>query len=182
MTSLTIAGEKSQGRGPLSESEFAAELQVASPTLWVIAAGVLGSRRDVEDVVQDAAMIGLRKVEAFERGTSFVAWMGQIVRNVARNRARQVRRDRSSALDGVEPQADVASAQQGFDDRVVEALGTLEETARTCLLLRTVREMSYREIALVLDVPEGTAMSHVSRARKRLRDALRTHEDLVRGG
>ena len=45
----------------------------------------------------------------------------------------------------------------------------LEETARTCLLLRTLRDMPYREISLLLDIPEGTAMSHVHRARQAMR-------------
>lgn len=166
----------------MTEPEFAAELQTASATLWCVAAGVLGSRRDVEDVVQDAAVIGLRKVESFERGTSFAAWMGQIVRNVARNRARQVRRERSTPLEsGPAPAIHDDPVEFDFDQRVLDALGTLDETPRTCLLLRTVREMSYRDIALVLDIPEGTAMSHVSRARRRLRDRLRQHEDLHRG-
>jgi RNA polymerase sigma-70 factor (ECF subfamily) len=166
----------------LSEAEFAAELGAAGPTLWCIAAGVLGSRNDVEDVVQDAAIIGLRKVESFERGTSFSAWMGQIVRNVARNRARQSRRERAAPLEGVPgEQAPAEAPEDGFDRRVLAALQTLDETARACLLLRSVREMSYRDIAAVLDIPEGTAMSHVSRARKRLRDRLRHHEDLAPG-
>lgn len=171
------------GEPPLSESEFAAAFEAALPTLWCVAAGVLGTRRDVEDVVQNAAVIGLNKLDTFERGTSFVAWMGQIVRNVARNRARQVRRERSTPLEGRPPEAPAGAepVTSSFDRRLLEALGTLEETARTCLILRTVREMSYRDIAAVLDIPEGTAMSHVSRARKRLRDRLRHHEDLIRG-
>lgn len=179
---MQVSGDQQPVGRHLTGSEFAAELQLAAPTLWVIAAGVLGHRRDVDDVVQDAAMVGLRKIETFQRGTSFVAWMGQIVRNVARNRARQNRRDRSTPLEGVEPTVDTADVSADFDRRVLDALGTLEETARTCLLLRTVREMSYQEIAVVLDLPEGTAMSHVSRSRKRMRDALRTHEDIARGG
>ncbi|MBT8484154.1 MAG: RNA polymerase sigma factor, partial [Phycisphaerae bacterium] len=62
--------------------------------------------------------------------------------------------------------------QRSFDDDVLHALDGLEETARACLLLRTVVDLPYKEIARALDVPEGTAMSHVHRARRVLREKL----------
>jgi DNA-directed RNA polymerase specialized sigma24 family protein len=117
-------GRIAGGEPPLSDSEFAAAFEAATPTLWCIAAGVLGTRRDVDDVLQNAAVIGLKKLESFERGTSFVAWMGQIVRNVARNRARQVRRERSTPLDGLPPQTPQPDEppSASFDRRLIEAL------------------------------------------------------------
>jgi RNA polymerase sigma-70 factor (ECF subfamily) len=48
----------------------------------------------------------------------------------------------------------------------------LDEVARACLLLRTVHDMPYKQIAQVLEVPEGTAMSHVHRARQAMRQRL----------
>ena len=48
----------------------------------------------------------------------------------------------------------------------------MSETARSCLLLKTVMELEYREIAVLLDIAEGTAMSHVHRARNRMRELL----------
>jgi RNA polymerase sigma-70 factor (ECF subfamily) len=160
----------------------------------VVAAAVLGSRTDVEDVLQDAAMIGLAKLSDFEPETSFTAWMGGIVRNVARNHARKRARRHTSPTDpmsidqshsgraGVQagPAFDrrgrLEADQDAFDDRLASALRVLDETARTCLLLRTLREMPYREISQVLGIPEGTAMSHVHRARKALRQQLSMHE------
>ncbi len=56
--------------------------------------------------------------------------------------------------------------------KLSQALGMLDETARACLLMRTVMGMSYQEIAAALDVPEGTAMSHVHRSRQSLRTTL----------
>ena len=177
----------------LEPGEFTARFQAASRTLWVIAAAVLGRRSDAEDVLQEAAMIGLRKIADFEEGTNFSAWMGGIVRNVARNHARKRSRRQTSDTDphvldvarsapasgagaggpGGEPLIGrggrVSADEAGFDDRVLGALNRLEETARTCLLLRTLRDMPYREISLLLDIPEGTAMSHVHRARQAMR-------------
>jgi RNA polymerase sigma-70 factor (ECF subfamily) len=59
------------------------------------------------------------------------------------------------------------------------ALETLEPTVRACLLLRVVAGMSYQQISGVLEIPEGTAMSHVFRARKALASRL---EDPSKGG
>lgn len=175
---------------PLTQDEFSARFEAASRTLWVIAAAVLGRRTDAEDVLQEAAMIGLRKLGDFQPGTSFPAWMGGIVRNVARNHARKrVRRQTSDAdprsIDlartapggpAPEPAIDrrgrVEADVAGFDDKVLRALGTLDETARTCLLLRTLRDLPYREISQLLEIPEGTAMSHVHRARQSMRSML----------
>jgi RNA polymerase sigma-70 factor (ECF subfamily) len=180
----------------LSPQAFAEEFMACSRTLWCIAAGVLGKRDQADDVLQEGAMIALGKLEQFDPDTSFVAWMGRIVRFVALNHARRRQRRAASALDEqtieAPPERRDATAgapaapatargelrpdQKCFDDDVCAALSTLDEIARACLLLRTVLDLPYREIALALDIPEGTAMSHVHRARRTLRDRLR-HRD-----
>ncbi len=182
-------GPGGRGRAILTHEEFSSQFKAASGGLWCIAVAVLGSRTEAEDVLQDAAAIALTKLDAFDRDSSFAAWMGEIVRNVARNSARKHERRRTSATDpvtidavrpapGVEPapvlRADlgVREDQAEFDDRLMEALSALDEAARICLLLRTLESMSYRDISRVLGIPEGTAMSHVHRSRKALREAL----------
>ena len=137
-------------------------------------------------------MIALGKLNQFDPATSFTAWMGRIVRfcglNIARHRARR----RTVSLEGgafgesvahkpappsspLTSRGELADNQASFDDSVLAALGSVDETARTCLLLRVVGELPYREIARVLDIPEGTAMSHVHRARRQLSDRLAEH-------
>jgi RNA polymerase sigma-70 factor (ECF subfamily) len=76
----------------------------------------------------------------------------------------------------------VREDQTEFDDRLVGALGNLDETARICLLLRTLESMSYRDISRVLAIPEGTAMSHVHRSRRTLREALAERGDRADDG
>lgn len=174
-----------KGGAALSPVEFSSRLDAASRTLWLIAASVLGQREGAEDVVQESALIGLQKIGEFDSETNFAAWMGGIVRNVARNAARKShRRHTSSAdpamLDTSTPASSLGPStadetevdQSSFDQHVLAALNELEEVPRACLLLRTVRQMSYREIAAVLAIPEGTAMSHVHRARHAMRKRL----------
>jgi RNA polymerase sigma-70 factor (ECF subfamily) len=176
--------------GPrLTPSEFAQQFQACSRSLWCIAAAVQGDRSQAEDVLQEAALIGLQKINEFRPGTSFAAWMGQIVRNIARNTLRRRLRRSTVASDpqrldalptgaawsGPKPVSrlgEVRGDQQSFDDRVLAALSRLGETPRACLLLRTILEAPYAEIAAVLGIPEGTAMSHVHRARHELRRLL----------
>lgn len=173
----------------LSAEEFATRFQDSARVLWTIAAGVLGDRSQAEDVLQEAAVIALSKLDRFRPDTSFVAWMGRVVRFVALNHDR--RRRRRSAVDlghvegerasppapsGVELSrvGELADDQQSFDDAVCAALASLRPAARACLLLRVVQGLEYREIAAALGVPEGTAMSHVHRARRQLREMLAT--------
>lgn len=173
---------------PLTPDDFVARFQESAAVFWCIAAAVLNDRSGVDDVLQESAMIALAKLNQFDPSTSLTAWCGQIVRNVARNHARLAKRRRAVDADlrlvpaeesGGAP-ADRTLAgfaalhpdQAAFDDRVVRALAQIEETARACLLLRTLKDMSYREIALALGIPEGTASSHVHRARRALRDRL----------
>ena len=55
---------------------------------------------------------------------------------------------------------------------MVRALQTLSDEARCCLLLKVVQQLSYAEIAVLLQIPAGTAMSHVHRAKKALRECM----------
>ena len=139
-------------------------------------------------------MIALGKLEQFEPDSNFLAWMARIVRFVALNHGRRraaqtlvdpetLDRSREAAAMGdslvsardrasLNGHGDLTPDQVAFDDRVLAALNTLEPNARACLLLRIVLNMPYREIARALDMAEGTAMSHVHRARLALRDLL----------
>ena len=131
-------------------------------------------------------MTGLKRLDSFRPGTSFEAWMAQIVRFTAFNCARRHYRRREVGVQGPLPGqlADRGSAgmvdekgrldpdQECFDDSVIRALGQLSELPRASFLLRTLMGLSYREISGLLGIPEGTAMSHVHRSRAALRELL----------
>jgi len=168
----------------LDRSRFAELYTEAYPRLFLVGYGMLGDRGLAEDTVQDAVALALGKLETFTPGTYFTAWLSQFIRHVALNQRRRRRRRFTLSLDHEEaspPATSAAPVSTGrlleddcghFDDRVSAALLTLKPVARACLLLRTVAEMDYVEIAQTLDLPQGTAMSHVYRARKALRKQL----------
>lgn len=173
----------------MTRDEFGQLFAQTSRKLWCIAAAVMGDRSRATDVVQEAAVVALGKLNEFDPSTSFAAWMGQIVRYTALNQARKRGRELPGLTDPAamdashrhappRPPSPVDAAghlrdDQGvFDDQVQRALRQLEETARSCLLLKIVADLSYAEISRTLGIPEGTAMSHVHRARKAMRERL----------
>jgi len=63
--------------------------------------------------------------------------------------------------------------QGDFDDEVLSALHEISDVARMCLLLRVVQQLSYEDIAQTIQIPAGTAMSHVHRAKRSIRERLK---------
>ncbi|MCA9241241.1 MAG: RNA polymerase sigma factor, partial [Planctomycetales bacterium] len=167
----------------------AAHYQRAYPHLAAVAAGVLGKREGAEDIVQEAAGIAVAKGKRFDNAGALAAWLIGVVRRCAQNERRKSQRRRTYAADPVvmatqplPPPGELSpvdsatgrliEGQSSFEDRLQHALLELTEEARCCLLLRTVHELDYTEIADLLTIPRGTAMSHVHRSRQKLRRLL----------
>jgi RNA polymerase sigma-70 factor (ECF subfamily) len=211
------AGSAGGGRAPaaaLTADEFAERFRDAGRVLWTIAAGVLGDPADAEDVLQEACLMALEKLDRYQRGTNFTAWAGRFVRNVALNHARKVRRRATAATShevlgdlaggaasvASEPtpdevlagagggrtlpitaQGELRAGQEAFDDELLAGLQSLSTMQRACLLMRAVLDLGYREISETLEIPEGTAMSHVHRARATLRAELASSREEALG-
>lgn len=179
------------GQGYSAET-FADDATSVYPALWTLARSIVRSAEDAEDVVQEALITGLGKRDEFEPGTSFLAWMGTIVRWTAMNRYRYESRRKHAPIDGVlEPAAQSAATplvdprtgqllhedtQSAFDDALTHALERLSPVARGCLMLRTQHDLDYQSIGEAMQIPANTAMSHVHRARQALRKHLSQHQ------
>ena len=161
----------------LGADEFTAAFARHGRTLWLLAAAWVG-RADAQDLVQETARIAWQKRAAFVRGSDLAAWLAQIVRHTGANWRRK--RRPAAGTDFPEPFARVETpAPRPLDiddcdlpDELANALATLPEVARASLLLHVVGDLSFAEIATMLDVPENTATSHARRARLALRAAL----------
>ena len=131
--------------------------------------------QDAEDAVQDAALRALKYFRTFSGGTGR-AWFLRIVRNACWNRSvSQLDRptdhfDEDKHTDSeacVDPEATLMHAADA--SMVEHALNRLPGPFRELLVLRELEELSYQELADVLQIPIGTVMSRLSRARRAFR-------------
>ena len=154
-----------------------------------VARGLTGSRDDAMDLAQEAFLKVYRARETFREGEPFLPWFHRILRNTCfsflRDRRRLRERSVSSHAAGAEEdegdyeildEAPGPSAHIESDERAGEfwrAFKALSARDREILALRHFKELSYRDIAVALDIPEGTVMSRLFHARRRLRDELK---------
>ncbi len=141
-----------------------------------------GDRTDAEDLVQETYAKALKGFGSFVDGTNLRAWMFRILRNTYLTSKSGLAARNTEYLEDDETRADQAMAHEltpellllrsQSEQAVFAALDSLPVNYRQIILLSEVEEMSYREIAEVLDVPAGTVMSRLSRARASLRAAL----------
>lgn len=156
-------------------SVFGGELEVHIASLRRYARALLRDRSDAEDLVQEALLRAVSRAETFKAGTNLRAWLFTILHNVHVNQFRaKAARPEEVPVESVETRL-VSPARQ--EDRVelremMRVLDSLPEEQRKVLLLVAVEGMKYDEVARVLDVPIGTVMSRLSRAREAVRTKM----------
>ena len=168
-----------------TQSEFASFEETVLPYLdaaYNLARWLTRNEADAEDVVQEAVLRALRYFGAFRQGTDGRPWLLGIVRHTCytwmrRNRARDLLIPLDDSHDPESP--DLSPEElllQNADKQVVRlALEELPIEFREVVVLRELEGMSYKEIAEVINLPIGTVMSRLARARKRLQQSLTGH-------
>jgi RNA polymerase sigma-70 factor, ECF subfamily len=144
---------------------------------YLAALAVLIQPQDAEDAAQDAVITALERLEQCRHPEHFGSWLRQIARNRARNirRSRNLRRvlTLGSALHvpGKEsPERDLRLSV--LRDGLLDGLGRITEVQREVVLLHDLEGWRHTEIASALGLPEGTVRSHLFHARKALRKLL----------
>lgn len=143
-----------------------------------LALWLLGNRADAEDVVQETFAQALQSFHRFEPGTNARAWLYTIMRHIHANRRRAARRAPifSGGEDDLDRIVAVEQTPQHLTAReILDALAELPDGYQEVVLLSDVEELSYKEIAGVLDIPMGTVMSRLHRGRRLLRAALASY-------
>ncbi|MCB0970441.1 MAG: RNA polymerase sigma factor [Acidimicrobiales bacterium] len=168
-----------EGRDLTGNDRFVAYVVPEIDVMLRVARTMTATLAEAEDLVGDSLVRALRGIDGFD-GRHPRAWLLTIVRNTHINRNR---RRRPGLLDdpdapgaearaGTEPSAEEVVASQTVGGPVAEALATLGPDARAVVELVDVAGLTYAEAADVLDVPVGTVMSRLHRARRRIRDHL----------
>jgi RNA polymerase sigma-70 factor (ECF subfamily) len=147
--------------------------------MWRVALSLTRNRADAEDLVQESLLRAYKAIHTFD-GRYPRAWLLTILRNTERNRHRRRRpellsdpniaeeRGPATEPDEIERRAE----DHEFDSAVTAALEELPENFRRVVELVDVDGLTYQEAADVLDIPLGTVMSRLHRARRRIRDLL----------
>ncbi len=163
------------------------------------ARSLVGNYEDAQDLTQEAFVKAYRARESYDPAQPFLPWFHRILRNTCfsflrkkgRLRERSIHSRANAQDDGDETweiiDTRVAAPSAGAEAKettevFTDALDKLSARDREIIVLRHYQELSYREIAVALDVPEGTVMSRLFHARKRIKALLASQvEDLVSG-
>lgn len=150
--------------------------------LYAVAVRLTRNPAAAEDLVQDTYLKAFRFSGRFQPGTNLKAWLFSILYNTFRNDQRGARRNPvdvdsaivERAVDGFTgtEAPDAGLLRRSMDPALRDALAALPDIFRQAVWLRDVEELSYAEIAEVLDVPVGTVMSRISRGRRQLFEQL----------
>ncbi|MBL6757236.1 MAG: RNA polymerase sigma factor [Planctomycetes bacterium] len=159
------------------------------------ARSLVGSHADALDMTQEAFIKAYKARDKYDPDQPFLPWFHRILRNTCFSFLRKRGRSHSTSLHAVDSdgeshalQLEDASAPRPSDRVLAEerreqfdvALERLSARDREILVLRHYQELSYREISEALEIPEGTVMSRLFHARKRLRVHLAPRiEDLL---
>ena len=150
----------------MNEAERLVEL---IPRLRRYARALVGDRASADDLVQDTLERAWAKLHLYRRDTDLRAWLFTVMHNVHVNKVRATR-----VTDTLEEELPELAQRASQGDALLvrdldRAIAHLPSEQRAVLLLVTLEEMSYEEVARALGIPIGTVMSRLSRAREKLR-------------
>jgi RNA polymerase sigma-70 factor (ECF subfamily) len=149
--------------------------------------GMVRNREDARDITQDAFVKAYNNLDSFRLEASFYTWLYRIAMNLAidfiRKRTRQGTTSYDDAVAARDEDGGLAEVHHDDDPRkllerkrlyakIMDAVEELPPDQRQAILLRELEGLSYKEISEIMDIPEGTVMSRLFYARKKLQKSL----------
>ena len=150
--------------------------------VYMVILGLLRNRDDALEVAQETFFRAYRKINSFQGGSSFYTWIYRIAVNLAIDAQRRQKRnplDFRESMDGLlesqgemarDPFADVHDKE--LRQNLISAINDLTPEHKAVIVLRTIEGLSYKDIGEILGCSEGTVMSRLHYARKKLQDKL----------
>lgn len=164
------------------EAAFGELVRLHEKKVYNLALRMCGNPEDAADAAQDAFLAAWKGLPGFRGESGFSTWLYRLTSNAAIDLLRRTRRQRAASslddeslrLDAVDEAPSPQARAEGEELRaaVLAGFARLSEDHRQALTLRELQELSYEEIASVLEVDLGTVKSRISRARGALRKIL----------
>ena len=167
---------------------FEDEVLPVIPELRQLALKYTHSEPEAEDLVQDSIIKAYDHFDSYQEGTNCKAWLFRILTNTFINRYRRKKREKdciahiSQFVDKYElnlsPSSDIELADSyqnhiyAFSDEMLHAFESMPDNFRSIIILADVQEFSYKEISNLLQIPLGTVMSRLCRARQQLKNSF----------
>ena len=156
--------------------------------IYHVAYGMVRNQEDAREIAQEAFVKAFKKLDSFRLESKFYTWICRITMNLCIDHHRRMKHRRHSEYDdqrsstssgGVielasrrdDPSANVA--RKHLRARIMAAFDKLPDDQRQVMVLRELEDMAYKEISEVLDIPEGTVMSRLYYARRKLQQLLK---------
>jgi len=161
--------------------------------LWNIVYRILNHYEEANEIVQETFICAYRGLKDFRGDAKFSTWLYRIAINLSRNRLKKMRKkryyekfsiDNSSEKNGEflrkklicnKPLAVEVAERKELKEKISECIGLLENEFKEVLILRDIEGLTYSEIESILNIPEGTVKSRLSRARKFIIEQVRNH-------
>ena len=159
------------------EREFEQRLADCPTLAYRVALGVLRNPADAEDVAQEAMLRAYRNFHRLRDRERFRGWLVRTAWRLSLDRVRAAgrrgRREQAAMDDRCEAVVEDLAASGEFKNRIESAIDRLPEKLRIVVVLAAIEGYNMREVAKLLDVPEGTVKSRLFLARKQLVESLR---------
>ena len=152
-------------------------------TIFNLVYRMLGDYDEAAEISQEAFLSAYRAIGNFRGEANFSTWLYRIALNHAttRRKSLNIRQQRSVPIENTEPASDPhpgpaeSMEKKEIRQRVQQALNRLEPDDAAVILLRDLQDVSYEEVARVLEIPIGTVKSRLHRARQALKSELASY-------
>lgn len=175
------------------EDAFVELVQTYQHKVFNVVVRIVGDRAEAEDVAQEVFVAIFKHVDGFRGDAKFSTWVYRIATNTARNRIKYLARRShkyhqnyedspdtvkdENPLSGTLEQPEEKAMGNELELIIKDGLAELNDIHRTIIVLRDIENLSYAEIAEVVELPEGTVKSRLFRARAALKSYVQERYD-----
>ncbi len=153
--------------------------------VYALCRRMTGEHQSADDLSQETFIKAYISLQKFKDGKSFFSWIRKIALNNSLNYLKKRKREEPLGIRELKVTENINSTPQelpqeqllrnGMEVKFKEALEALPLDQKTVFILRVLENLSYKAIADLLNIPEGTVMSRLSRSRKKLKTLLAEH-------